>query len=98
MTVGGQPFAAPLVRQLHPLYELFFRCAANVEDVFFLLLAVLFDFLGEELRILQVVQADAAPGYLVHVSRADAAGGSADLVFPKGHFLGSVQYAVPGHY
>ena len=97
MSVGGQPFAAPLVRQLHPLYELLFRGAADVEDVFFFLLAVLFDFLGEKLRILQVVQTDAAPCNFVHVSRADAAGGRADLVFAKRHFLGSVKNAVPGH-
>ena len=95
--VRRQPFAAPLVGQHHPLFELFFRGAADAEDVFFLLLAVLFDFLREEGRILQVVQSYAAAGDLVHVSRADAAGGRADLVLAQSHFLGPVQYAVPGH-
>ena len=97
MSVRGQPFASPLVGQLHPLYELFLRGAADIEDVFFLLLAMLSDFLRKEVRIFQIVQTDAAAGDLVHVGRAYAAGGRADLVFAQGHFLGSVQYAVPGH-
>ncbi len=56
-----------------------------------------FDLVAEDLRVVQILDADAAPGDLVLVGRPDAAFGGPNLLVAQKSFAHRVELAVVGH-
>ena len=80
----------------HHVIKLHGFCAMQVLQLHVIHFKVGAQFVGQELGIGQIAQADGAAGYLVFVSRADAAAGGADFAGAFGGFAGMIERNVVG--
>ena len=73
-------------------------CPINFRNDLIFRSQVDFQFFREHFRVHQVADADAHPGYLVHVAGSDAAPGRADFILAQSFFLQHIQLLVIGQH